>query len=226
MDYRILYVEDEQILGQLVTEFLTKLGYQVTLVNNGYDALPAFKKTAPHLCLLDIMLPGKDGYDVASQIRALDSKVPLIFLTAKVQVADVVAGFKTGCSDYIRKPFSMDELEVRIASWLAEKYSNHYSEVTEYTAGGYTFLPAKQLLVTPAGNQELSFKETSILTVLFAHANQVVGRNYLMQKVWESETVYISRSLDVYINRIRKHFANTPTRILTLRGVGFKLITG
>jgi len=226
MKYRIMYVEDEKILGQLVTEALEKLGYEIKQVKNGADALATFKKTNPHLCLLDVMLPGKDGFDIATQIRELDSKVPIIFLTAKVQVNDVVNGFKTGANDYIRKPFSIDELAVRINSWLSEKYGNAIEdEMVEYTAGSFRFIPKRQTLQMPQGTIELTFKESMILSTLFAHRNQVVSRNHLMQKVWDSETIYNSRSLDVYINRLRKYFDNSPNKILTLKGVGYKFIT-
>ena len=226
MKHRILYVEDEKILGQLVTDALQKQHYEVMQVMNGFDALAAFKNFAPNLCLLDIMLPGKDGYEVARQIRALDSKVPIIFLTAKVQVHDLVEGFSTGCNDYIRKPFSMDELMVRIASWLQEKYGKaEVDDTLAYTTGAYHFLPQQQTLSTPAGTVELTYKESAILAMLFAHRGQVIGRNDLLQKVWGSETIYNSRSLDVYINRLRKHFDGSPNKILTLKGVGYKFIT-
>jgi DNA-binding response OmpR family regulator len=226
MKYRILYVEDEKILMQLVKDALEKQGYEVAQVSNGLDVVGAFKAATTHLCLLDIMLPGKDGYDVAAQIRALDPQVPIIFLTAKIQVGDVVAGFQSGCNDYIRKPFSMDELHVRISRWLTEKYGEHRSdESVAYAAGAYHFDPKKQLLNTPNGTIALTFKESTILNALFALSNQPISRNYLMQQVWGSETVYNSRSLDVYINRIRKYFGNSQNKILTLKGVGYKFIT-
>ncbi len=226
MKHRILYVEDEKILGQLVTEALEKHGYQVQQVKNGIDALSAYRSFGPHLCLLDIMLPGKDGYDVATQIRQLDSKIPIIFLTAKVQVNDVVAGFKTGCNDYIRKPFSIDELLVRIESWLQEKYGTHNNSATEYTAGNLLFQPQQLRLIISGREQAITYKEASILATLFAHHGQVVSRTHLMQATWGSETIYNSRSLDVYINRLRKYLTPCPVKILTLKGVGYKLIAG
>lgn len=225
MRYKILFVEDEIILGQLVTDGLRKAGFDVELVKNGVDAMGVYKALAPHLCLLDIMLPGKSGYDVARQIRALDSRVPVIFLSAKVQVTDIVAGFDAGCNDYIRKPFSMDELVVRIHTWLTERHGAAQHATEEYRFGDFRFLPRLQQLTTPAGEIELSFKESMILEVFCSHMNQVVSRNFLMQKVWESESVYTSRSLDVYINKLRKYLAGAPHKILTLKGVGYKFIT-
>jgi DNA-binding response OmpR family regulator len=226
MHYRILYVEDEQILGQLVKESLEKLNYEVLKITNGVDALKAYRDFKPHLCLLDIMLPGKDGYDVARQIRALDTKIPILFLTAKVQVNDVITGFNTGCNDYIRKPFSIDELAARINSWLSEKYGKADTEdKTKYTAGGYSFLPGKQLLITPNETITLTYKESVVLHMLFAHRNKVISRDHLQQKVWGTDTIYNSRTLDVYINRLRKYFGDSQNKILTLKGVGYKLIT-
>jgi len=225
MKYRILYVEDEKILGQLVTESLAKVNFEVLQVTNGIDALRAYRDFKPHLCLLDIMLPGKDGYDVARQIRTLDSYVPVLFLTAKVQVNDVIAGFNTGCNDYIRKPFSIDELLVRINSWISEKYGEAVTEEKAiYTAGLFTFHPEKQLLITASETLTLTHKECLILQVLFAHRNQMVSRDHLQQKIWGTSTIYNSRTLDVYINRIRKYFEKSPNKILTLRGVGYKFI--
>lgn len=225
MKFRILYVEDEQILGQLVSEALEKIGYEVRQITNGFDALQAYRDIKPHLCLLDIMLPGKDGYDVARQLRAVDSKVPILFLTAKVQVADVITGFNSGANDYIRKPFSIDELVVRINSWLNEKYGQTDRDgASVYTAGAFSFFPEKQLLVTPAETITLTYKESVVLSVLFAHSNKMVSRNYLQQKVWGTDTIYNSRTLDVYINRLRKYFGDSANKILTLKGVGYKLI--
>lgn len=219
-------MEDERILGQLVKESLAKLNFEVMQVTNGSDALQAYRELKPHLCLLDIMLPGKDGYDVARQIRALDGNVPILFLTAKVQVNDVIAGFNTGGNDYIRKPFSMDELVVRINSWLNEKYGlADMDETAVHTAGAFSFHPEKQLLIGPSGTVTLTYKECLLLQVLFAHRNQAVGRDYLQQKIWGTGTIYNSRTLDVYINRLRKYFENSPNNILTLRGVGYKFIT-
>ena len=225
MKYRILYVEDEQILGQLVLESLRKLDYEVWQVPNGIDALKAYRDLTPHLCLLDIMLPGKDGYDVARQIRAIDTRIPILFLTAKVQVQDVITGFHAGANDYIRKPFSIDELVLRINSWLNEKYGHAGNEEpTTYIAGAFSFHSEKQLLITPSGTVTLTYKECVLLQVLFAHRNQMVSRDHLQQKIWGTSTIYNSRTLDVYINRLRKYFENSPNKILTLKGVGYKFI--
>jgi len=226
MGVTILYVEDEQILGQLVAEALEKTGFDVQRISNGAEAIISFRTFEPHLCLLDIMLPGKDGYDVAVQIRQLDSRVPIIFLSAKIHAGDVIKGFKAGCNDYIRKPFSIEELTVRIDSWLKEKHGNNSpEEADEYEAGAYHFIPQKLLLLTPTGDITLTYKEAAILTGLFIHCNRPVSRSYLMQKAWNAETIYNSRSLDVYINRLRKYFNGSPNKIITLKGIGYRFIT-
>lgn len=225
MSYRILYIEDEAILGKLVCETLQKQGYEVKQITNGTQALQTYKYFNPHLCLLDIMLPGKDGYEIAAQIRALDSKIPILFLTAKVQAADVVAGFNAGCNDYIRKPFSIDELVVRLQNWLNEKYEHSPAKAaSEYHIGPYIFQAAKQVLQTPDGAISLTHKEAILLEVLYNQRNNIVQREHLLQQAWGSNTIYNSRSLDVYINRLRKYFSNSPYQIITLKGIGYRFI--
>lgn len=225
MSYRILYIEDEAILGKLVCETLQKQGYEVKQITNGTQALQAYKQYGPHLCLLDIMLPGKDGYEIAAQIRALDNKIPILFLTAKVQAADVVAGFNAGCNDYIRKPFSIDELVVRLQNWLNEKYERSPAQAaSEYRIGPYIFQAAKQVLQTPDGVISLTHKEATLLEVLYNQRNNIVQREHLLQQAWGSNTIYNSRSLDVYINRLRKYFSNSPYQIITLKGIGYRFI--
>jgi DNA-binding response OmpR family regulator len=226
MKQRILYVEDEQILGQLVKESLEKHGFDVLLVANGNDSFPLFKKYSPHLCLLDIMLPGTDGYQVAEQVRSIDKKVPIIFLTAKIQPSDLVAGFKAGCNDYIRKPFHMEELLLRIENWLYVKYGEQDTiQYNNHQIGAFIFDLQKQLLRYNEENIRLSHKESELLSILCNHKNTIVSRDYILQKVWGGHTIYNSRILDVYISRLRKYFMpDTHIEIITLRGIGYKFI--
>lgn len=226
MRYRILYVEDELILGQLVTEALQKNGYEVLKLTVGTRALQAYREFKPHLLLLDIMLPGKDGYEIAEQLRAIDKKVPIIFLTAKIQTTDLVAGFRAGCNDYIRKPFSMDELVLRLNSWLHERYGMDASQdESEQDIDGYRFFPKTQMLQTPEGiTIQLTFKEARVLALLNNHRNRILSRESILQHVWGNEGLYNSRTLDVYINKLRKYFGNDANRILTLKGVGYRFI--
>lgn len=224
MTFRILYVEDEEVLGALVHEALEKAGYEVDRVTNGVDVWKSFKEFQPHLCLFDIMLPGKNGYDVARQIRSSDSRVPIIFLTAKIGSVDVVAGFEAGCNDYIRKPFNVEELKLRISTWLAERYGTaDQNTEKEIMLDGYTFLPDQQILRND-GDIKLSYKEAAVLHLLYQHRNNIIGRDHLLQKVWGTDTIYNSRSLDVYITRLRKYFSGTRNNIITLRGIGYRFL--
>lgn len=225
MKFRILYIEDEKILGQLVCEALQKQGYDVLQIANGAAGLQAYRNYKPHLCLLDVMLPGKDGYEIATQIRAIDKKIPILFLTAKVQVTDLVAGFNAGCNDYIRKPFSVDELNLRINNWLTEKYGQPETHTSiPYQIDSYIFNPQLQTLQTSEKTIQLTHKESLILQLLYNHKNNIITREYLTQKVWGNETGYNSRTLDVYITRLRKYFGNETNRIITLKGIGFRFI--
>lgn len=226
MKYKILFVEDEKILGQLVKEALDKNNFEVLHVTNGSDALAAYRTHKPHLCLLDIMLPGKDGYDVARQIRAIDKTIPVIFLTAKIQTQDLVKGFDAGCNDYIRKPFSIDEVLIRISNWLKEKHGLQQDDTTgDIHIGNYTFIPDKQELHTPSGEQViLTYKDAALLSLLYAHRNNVISRDDILNKVWGDNNLYNSRTLDVYVNRLRKHFKDSPNKIITLKGIGYRFI--
>jgi len=226
MKQRILYVEDEIILGQIVKESLEKHGFEVLLVANGTDSLPALKKYSPHLCLLDIMLPGISGYQVAEQIRAMDKKVPIIFLTAKIQASDLVSGFKAGCNDYVRKPFHMEELILRIENWLYVKYGEHDEiQHNNYQVGSFIFDRQKQILRHGSEEILLSYKESELLGVLCNQKNAIISRDYILQKVWGDNTIYNSHILDVYISRLRKYFLpDTYIKIITLRGIGYKFV--
>lgn len=225
MAYKILFIEDEKILGNLVKEGLEKEGLETLHLTNGSTAIQSFRDYAPHLCLLDIMLPDKDGYTIAKQIRSLNKHVPIIFLTAKVSVKDLTAGFQAGCNDYIRKPFNMEELLVRIKTWLKEKHGEQRPDtIDEVTIGTYTFLPDRQELHTPDGIVKMTHKDATILHMLYTNKNNVVSREHILQKVWGGYSAYTSRTLDVYINRIRKYFKNTPNQIITLKGVGYRFI--
>ena len=226
MKRKILFVEDEMILGQLVRESLEKSGYDVLHVLNGSDALPAFNTYGPHLCLLDIMLPGTDGYTLAVQVRTLDAIVPLIFLTAKVQATDLVKGFSAGCNDYVRKPFNMDELLLRIENWMNVTYGTpDTTQKDTYKIGVYVFDKYRQLLSSHTQDTRLSHKESELLAILCSHRNTIVSRDHILQSLWGGYTVYSSRILDVYIARLRKYLKeDTHVEIITLRGIGYRLI--
>lgn len=226
MKRKILFVEDEPILGQLVKESLESYGYEVRHITNGANGQAAFKSFGPHLCLLDIMLPGTDGYAIAQQVRGMDTAVPIIFLTAKVQPSDLVRGFSVGCNDYIRKPFNMEELLLRIENWLNVKYGTiEMPNQNQVRIGEFSFDTQKLILQHNGQEERLSHKESELLSVLCQHKNSIVSRDYILQKVWDGHTIYNSRILDVYIARLRKYFvADRHVEIITLRGIGYKFI--
>lgn len=213
------------MLGALVHEALEKAGYEVCRVTNGVDVWAAFRQIQPHVCLFDIMLPGKSGYDVARQVRNSDSRVPIIFLTAKIQSGDVVAGFDSGCNDYIRKPFHIEELKLRLATWISERYGEDQKRPeAEIILDEMIFLPEHQVLKTTKKEIKLSYKEAAVLVLLYQYRNSIIARDHILQKVWGVDTIYNSRSLDVYITRLRKYFSGTRNRIITLRGIGYRFL--
>jgi DNA-binding response OmpR family regulator len=225
MKYRILYLEDEAILGKLVADALKQHGYEVMQITNGADALRSGNIFQPHLYLLDIMVPGKDGYELASQIRAIDKKTPIIFLTAKIRSEDLVEGFRSGCNDYIRKPFSMDEVLLRVQNWLIEKHSLPQEVfATTCDLAGLKFFPHKQSLEKNGQVIPLSYKETTVLYLLWQSRGNVLARDFIMKKVWGNDNVFNSRSLDVYVTRLRKYLKDTPNQIVTLKGVGYRFL--
>jgi DNA-binding response OmpR family regulator len=226
MKHYILYAEDELILGQLVQEALEKAGYDVLRCRSATDALRQFRQRRPHLALLDIMMPDDDGYTLATQIRALDKQLPIIFLTAKVQSGEVVRGFATGCNDYIRKPFSTEELLIRIARWIEERYGNPERAAHDvWTLGNCAFHPQKGLMETPSGEYRLTHKEAEVLRILYTHRGNAVSRDHVLQQVWGEESIYTSRILDVYISKLRKLFRESGNEIITLKGIGYRFIT-
>lgn len=226
MKHRILYAEDEPVLGQQVTEALQQHGFDTIRVSNGSDITPAFKKHQPHLCLLDIMLPGIDGYEAAGMLRTLDRKIPLIFLTARIQPADLVKGFKAGCNDYIPKPFHIEEVLVRVDNWLQMQYGDKDAmQPGVRQIGTLIFDTDRQILHTASRQISLSYREAELLDILCKHRNTIVSRNYVLQKIWGGHTIYNSRILDVYLSRLRKYFAQEHNvEIITLRGIGFKFL--
>lgn len=226
MSYKILLLEDETIQRQMVKEALETEGYEVIEATTGEKAIMLYRQTKPHLCLLDVMVPGKSGMDVVTQIRKADKQLPIIFVTARVHIDDLTEGFKRGGNDYIRKPYNIDEVVLRVKNWLAEKYGNgpvHFPE--ECRIGGVPFFPIKQQLGGGEGRIQLSYKETMLLFLLWQSTGNVVTREYLQEKIWGTQSIFNSRTLDVYITKLRKHFKGTANQILTLKGVGYRLIS-
>lgn len=228
---QILYVEDEPFLAKVVKETLELKHFEVIHVKNGNAVLPVFNDNSFDVCVLDVMLPGKNGFDIAKDIRAIDAAIPILFLTAKDQTTDVVKGFGVGGNDYIRKPFSMEELIVRIQNLLHIRVHQHEEDNTVqamYTIGShYTFFPKRFELNHDSEKRKLSHKETQILELLCQHKNEITERKDILLKAWGDDSFYNSRNLDVYITKLRGYLGDDPTvGIITLKGVGYQFKVG
>lgn len=222
---KILYVEDEPFLGKIVKESLESRGFEVGMVADGREVVEEFKKFQPIICVLDIMLPHRDGYALAQDIRQLNPEMPIIFLTAKTQTEDVLKGFQSGGNDYIRKPFSMEELIVRIQNLLQltqQKVTTTVAPNGHIELGQYTFYPHRYELHHADGLRKLSHRETELLSILAENLNFTVSRRDILLRVWGDDSFFNSRNLDVYITRLRDYLrADTALEILTLKGVGY-----
>ncbi|MFA6127587.1 MAG: response regulator transcription factor [Bacteroidales bacterium] len=220
---RILLVEDDANLGTLLREYLKAKGYTTTLEADGEKGYRAFKKDHFDLCILDIMLPVKDGFTLARDIRIQNPDIPIIFLTAKSMKTDILEGFRAGADDYMTKPFSMEELLLRIEAVLRRTTRTEQQEV--FVLGKYVFDANKQLLVSDAKTINLTTKESDLLKMLCQHPNQVLERNYALKSIWKDDNYFNARSMDVYITKIRKLLSDEPgIQILNVHGKGYKLL--
>jgi len=226
---KILYAEDEVFLGKIVKETLEGRGFEVVMETNGAAVLDAFKKEQPDICVLDVMMPNRNGFEVAEDIRAINDDVPIIFLTAKTQTEDLVKGFKTGGNDYIRKPFSMEELIVRMENALRVKKDTGITPLTAeaITIGKYTFNLNRQVLVYAAEERKLSYRESELLKYIYQNRNNIIDRRDILQVIWGNDSFFNSRNLDVYITKLRSYFkADDSIEILTIKGVGYRFVIG
>jgi len=221
---KVLYVEDEIFLAKIVSETLQGRGYDVVLESDGAKALQQFNQSKPDVCILDIMLPNKDGFSIADEIREKDTQVPIIFLSAKSQTGDVVNGFKLGANDYIRKPFSIEELIVRIENVLKRKVEA-VNDQEEVSFGQYTFNSKRQTLVHPEELRKLSYRESELLRILYENREKIVERSEILTLLWGSDSFFNSRNLDVYITKLRNYLKNDPTiEIITIKGIGYRFV--
>jgi DNA-binding response OmpR family regulator len=221
---KVLYVEDEVFLAKIVSETLQIRGYDVILESDGGKALDQFTKEKPDVCILDIMLPNKDGFAIADEIRDRDIHVPIIFLSAKSQTSDVVNGFKTGANDYIRKPFSIEELIVRIENVLKRKTSAPEG-TEEVQIGGYTFNTKRQSLTHASEQRKLSYRESELLKLLYENRDKIVERSEILTLLWGSDSFFNSRNLDVYITKLRGYLKHDPSiEIITIKGIGYRFV--
>lgn len=227
MSTRILYVEDELFLGKIVRESLQSRGYEVVMENDGALVLSCFKKINPDVCVLDIMLPNKDGFEIAEDIRKLNTAVPIIFLTAKTQTEDLVKGFTLGANDYIRKPFSMEELIVRIENAIRHKAGRIMAGVSNdgVRLGKFHFHPIRQTLITGQEERKLSFRETELLKLLYQNRDRVIERKDILNLLWGNDSFFNSRNLDVYITKLRGYLREDESvDLITIKGIGYRFV--
>jgi len=226
-DIKILLAEDDANLGFVVQDNLKSIGYNVTLCSDGEIALKTFANEKFDLCLLDVMMPKKDGFAVAQTIRDINKEVPIIFLTAKTMQADKVKGFTLGADDYITKPFDFEEFLLRIESILRRTKTLTQQEekiVEHYNIGQYSFDVKNQLLHFSKEEKKLTKKETRILSFLCEHLNDIAPRELILKNIWGNDDYFSGRSMDVFISKLRKHLSKDENiQIINIHGVGFKL---
>lgn len=228
MSTKVLYVEDELFLGKIVRESLESRGFNVVMESDGAKVMDTFKIIKPDICVLDVMLPNKDGFTIADEIRNIDEEVPIIFLTAKTQTEDVVKGFSLGGNDYVRKPFSMEELIVRIQNLLRNK-SEGLPRINggEVTIGKFQFQLNRQLLTNGKEEKKLSYRESELLRLLYENRDKIIDRRDILNLLWGNDSFFNSRNLDVYITKLRSYLREDPSlEIITIKGVGYRFVTG
>ncbi len=224
----ILLAEDDRNLGNLLKNYLDAKGYNTTLCMNGQEATETFSTNEFDFCILDIMMPVKDGFAVAKEIRALDKKIPILFLTAKSMQEDKLKGFELGGDDYLTKPFSMEELLMRMQAILRRMDDHPKSAQDEalFQIGAYTFDVHRQILTIKGNEQKLTSKETGLLQLLCIRINDVLTRSEALTKIWNNDSYFNARSMDVYIVKLRKYLKEDPSvGLINVHGVGFKLVT-
>jgi DNA-binding response OmpR family regulator len=225
MKRKIFYAEDEPFLGKIVKETLEKLDFEVIWETDGKMVMEHFSSFTPEICILDIMLPNVDGYALCREINKIYPDLPIIFLTAKVETADLIKGFESGGSDYIRKPFSLEELIARINNQLRIKSGLHpkvADKQDEIKVGKYKFHPGRYELQSPKVMIKLSQREMQVLSLLVSNMNRVIDRKDLLFTVWGDDSFFNSRNLDVYIRKLRQYFNDDPSiQIQTLKSKGY-----
>ncbi len=224
---KILLVEDDPNLSLVLQDYLEMLDYDIKLCKDGEEGLKAFKRHRFDLCIFDIMMPKKDGFSLAEDVRELNQSIPIIFLTAKSLKEDRIKGFQVGCDDYITKPFSTEELSLRIKAILkrCQIYQADQQEVdTIFEIGIFSFDSKNMILSSPGFEQSLTRKEAGLLKLLCQHKNQLLSREFALKAIWGENDYFIGRSMDVFIAKLRKYLKSDPNiSISNVHGTGFKL---
>ena len=222
---RILLCEDEENLGPLLREYLQAKGFDTELAVDGEEGYKIFMTEKFDLCILDVMMPRKDGFTLAKEIRSINEFIPIIFLTAKTLKEDIQTGFKIGADDYVTKPFSMEELRLRIEAVMRRVSNKQNRALSFYKIGSYEFDTKKQTLVRGDKVQDLTTKESELLNLLCAHANYVLLSDDASKAIWLDNNYFNARSMDVFITRLRKHLQEDENvRIINVHGKGYRLI--
>ncbi len=224
---KLLIVEDDPNLGHILREYLSIKGFDSKLCKDGEEGLNAFKSEVFDLCILDVMLPKKDGFSLAKEIRMMDKQTPLIFLTAKTMKIDIIEGFKIGADDYITKPFSMEELMLRLKAILRRTPLGLMDDDNKNTFdfGQFNFDYTQQLLTHNGSSKNLTSKETELLKLLCQNMNQTLDRSLALKIIWRNDSYFNARSMDVYITKLRKYLKKDGNiKIITVHGQGFKLV--
>lgn len=223
-EVKVLYIEDEPMLGKIVEETLSSRGFRVRRLTDGREWKSEIESLQPNICVFDVMLPYIDGFELGKKVREVHPNLPIIFLTAKVQTQDVITGFRSGGNDYLKKPFSMEELIVRMENLIPTQSEQQTTSEPdpEIRFGNFVFHRTKYELGNGTKVHKLSHKEAQLLIMLCKNMNQQVERKEILLKVWGDDSYFNSRNLDVYVTKLRKYFKqDSKIEIKTLKGIGY-----
>ena len=225
---KVLLAEDDRNLGNILRTYLEAKGYATKLFINGQEASEAFSKEPFDFCIVDVMMPIKDGFTLAKDIRKLDTQIPILFLTAKSLEEDKLKGFQSGGDDYLTKPFSMEELIARMEAIL--RRTGHPASTSGvkgvFEIGSFLFDYNHQHLTIKGIEQKLTSKEAELLKLLCEHVNMVVDRSFALNRIWQNDSYFNARSMDVYVAKLRKYLKEDPSvELINVHGIGFKLVT-
>lgn len=224
MKAHLLYVEDDESLSFVTRDNLLIQGYEVTHYANGKDAMEAVRSQRFDLCILDVMLPDTDGFTIAEAIRKGDPEVPILFLTAKSLKEDRIHGLQLGADDYITKPFSIEELVLKIEIFLKRRYFSNPRQNDRIAIGHFEFDHANLCLHHEEENRNLTQREADLLLLLVKNRNEVIKRSDILERIWGQDDYFLGRSLDVFVSRLRKYLkADERIKIENIHGVGFRL---
>jgi two-component system, OmpR family, response regulator len=222
---KILLVEDDESMGYLVKDYLEMTGFDVQLITDGAAVMPVFEREKFQLCLLDVMLPQKDGFTIAAEMRSLDPTIPIVFLTAKNVKEDRLRGFRIGADDYITKPFSIEELHLRIEAILKRTFATptRADEVHLIKFGNSTLNTINQTLNTEGVETQLTFRELKLLQLFYQHKNKLLEKDFILKSVWGDDVIIVGRSVDVFVSRLRKLLKDNPSvKFTNVHSVGYR----